>query len=50
MISFSFKDEITNPFVTFKLYEDRNHIVTAKDGEYDYEVLEEIKSFFDDVS
>ena len=43
----NFKDEITNPFVTFKLYEDRNHIVTAKDGEYDYAVLDEIREFFE---
>jgi len=45
----NFKDKITNPFVTFKLYENRNHIVTAKDGNYDYEVLREIKEFFDAV-
>ena len=46
----NFKDEITNPNVTLKIYEDRNHIITAKDGNYDYDVLKEIKTFFDEAS
>jgi len=45
-----YKDEITNPNLVLKLYEDRNHIITAKDGNYDYEVLEEIKDFFDEAN
>ena len=46
----NFKDEIVNPNVTFKIYDDRDHIITAKDGNYDYEVLQEIKEFFDIAS
>ena len=38
------------PDTLIKIYEDRNHIVTAKDGNYDYEVLREIKEFFDGVN
>lgn len=44
-----YKDVISNPFATLKFYDDRNHIITAKDGNYDYEVLREIKEFFDVV-
>jgi len=42
--------KITNPNITLKVYEDRNHNVTAKEGNYDYEVLKEIKAFFDKVN
>lgn len=45
----NYKAEITNPNVVFNLYEDRAHNVTSKDGSYDYEVLGEIKAFFDGI-
>lgn len=45
----NFKQEITNPNVKIKTYEDRKHTVTHKNNEYDYEVLKEIKNFFDEI-
>lgn len=45
----NYKDEIKNPNVVFKIYEDRNHNITAKDGKYDYDILREIKEFFDEI-
>jgi len=45
----NYKEEITNPNVVFKIYDDRKHFVTVKDDKCDYEVLKEIKEFFDNI-
>lgn len=42
-------EEIINQNVEFKVYNDRNHHVTSKDGSCDYEALKEIKEFFDKI-
>ena len=43
------KDAITKSSVTFKLYEDKNHHITDKEGVCDYKILEEVKKFFDEL-
>lgn len=45
----NFNEQIINSKVEIKTYEDRNHTITHKDSEYDYETLEEIKNFFDAI-